>query len=271
MATEILSGPLGEIRAASTAGGGTAVTSTAARLVLPFGSKWISMTPRLFATAVVVKFNFNPWLTVLKTSDALATQTNLTDYSVEAQDGSTSTSVTLSSLDTLANGDALYVGSHLPFSGVHCDVDAANGTASVLTVHYWNGSAWTDTSATDGTDSGGATFAQDGAITWTVPSAWVTTRLAAAVSTAAKNVGVFQSEMFWTRFSVSAALDSSTTLDHMLSINRSTAYGELVEGQVFEEAITVGPGGIASVTHLTDAGTASLVVNVATRQNGMFA
>lgn len=271
MATEVLSGPLGELRAASTADGGTAVTSTAARLVLPRGTKWVSMTPRAFATAKVVKFNFNPWITVLKTTDLLATQGNITDYSIEAQDNSTSTSVTLSSLDTLANLDAVYIGSHLPFSGLAVDVDGTNSTASVLSVFYWNGTAWADTSATDGTDNGGATLGQDGNITWTVPSAWATTSLSKAVTTAAKGVGVLTNELFWVRLTVSAALDSSVTLDHVLAINRSTAYAELVEGQVFEEAITVGPGGVCSVTHLTDAGTASLVVNVATRQNGMFA
>src|SRR3972149_4552495 len=143
MATEILQGPLGEVRAVSTAGGGTALTTTAARVVLPRGTKWLSLIPRALTGADVVQFNFNPWLTIIKTTDLLATQANITDYSDAAQDSSAATDVDLSSLSTLANLDAVYVGSHLPFSGVEVDIDAANGTASVLTVTYWDGSAWT--------------------------------------------------------------------------------------------------------------------------------
>lgn len=267
MATEVRNAGLGEARAASTASGGTALTSSAARIVLPLGTKMVMLTPRNFATAVVVKFNFNPWLVILKTTDGNAT---FTDYSTEAQDGSTSTSVTLSSLDTLANGDALYVGSHLPFSGVNVDIDAANGTASVLTVDYRkNDDTWADTSATDGTDSGGATMATDGSVTWTVPSDWTTARLQ-DLDADTRMQGLY-GELYWTRWSVSAALDSSTTADHMLAINRDTTYAELTSGQALEMACTVGPGGIASVTALTDAGTANLIVNCHTLAGGRFA
>lgn len=263
MATESLPGPLGEVRAASTDGGGTALTTTATRIVLPFGTKHIQLIPRNFSTAVVVKWNKNPWLTVIKTTDDHAT---FTDYSVEAQDGSTSTSVVLSSLDTLANGDALYVGSHLPFSGVNIDVDGTNSTgARTLSVYYWNGSAFADTSATDGTASGGTTMAQDGSVTWTVPTDWATTKLNNAVSAVSNHLGLGQQELFWTRWTVSGALDASVTLDHMLAINRDTTYAELPASMGWEEAVTVGPGGIASLTALTDAGTANLIVNVAAR------
>jgi len=257
MATEVLSGPLGEVRAASTAGGGTALSTTSVRIVLNRGAKWLSLTPRNFSTAVVAQYLLNPWLTVLKTADSGAT---FTDYSIEAQDASTSTSVTLSSIDTLANGDALYVGSHLPFSGVAIDVDAANGTASVLAVTYSKSDGtWANITPTDGTDSGGATMATDGSVTWTVPTDWETRVIDGAGQ-----------GLYWTRWVFSAALDSSTTLDHMLSINRSTVYAELISGQAFEEAVTVGPGGICSVQARTDDGTANLIVNTGTRQNGRF-
>ncbi|TXH57203.1 MAG: hypothetical protein E6Q97_04705, partial [Desulfurellales bacterium] len=174
MATEIFNGPVGEVRIAG-ASKGVACTTTAAFTLLPAGTKTIQLIPRNFATAVVVRYALCPWITVLKTADSLAT---FTDYSQEANDASTSTDITLSSLDTLANGDAVYVGSHLPFRGLVADVDSTNATASVLSVYYWNGSAWADTSASDGTASGGATFAQDGNITWTVPTAWTKASLA---------------------------------------------------------------------------------------------
>lgn len=271
MATETLAGPLGEVRAASTASGGTALTSTAARIVLPLGTKWVSLLPHTYAGAKVVRFNFNPWITVLKTTDLFATAAALTDYSQAAQDGSTSTDITLSGLAPLASSDALYVGSYTPFGGLDVDVDSTNSTASVLTGQYWNGTAWTDISLTDNT-GGATTFANDGTITWTVPAAWDSVALQdAQPTTALKNVGVLTEPMYWVRLVVSVTLDASTTLNSMIAINRSTAYAELPAGIGFEESITVGPGGQSSVTALTDAGTASLIVNVASRQNGRFA
>lgn len=263
MATETIAGPYGEVTAASTAGGGTALTSTAVRIVLPLGTKHIDLVPRNFSTAVVVQWLKNPWLTIFKTADSLATEP--TEYSVEAQDGSTSTSVTLSSLGTAAQGDYLYVGSHVPFSGVSIDVDAANGTASVLTVRYRkNDDTWADTSATDGTDNGGATLGVDGSVTWTVPADWKSARLFDTGDTDL-NIGLGKQELYWTRWEFSAALDSSTTLDSMIAINRSTTYHEIPSGMAWKEAVTVGPGGISSIQAKTDAGTANLIVDCAAR------
>lgn len=263
MSTETIAANLRELRLAGAANG-VSCTTTATKTPLPLGTKFVSMTGRNYSTAVVIRVNLNPWLTVLKTTDLLATKANLTDYSEAAQDGSTSTDVVLSSLDTLANLGAVYIGSHVPFAGLTVDVDSANGTAATLAVTYWDGSAWSNITPTDGTASGGATFAQDGDITWTIPAAWVTGKLETAVATAAKRIGLFQQELYWVRLAVSAALDSSTTLNSILAINRSTAYAELVSGVPWEQAVNVGPGGVSSVTSLTDAGTANLLINVAT-------
>lgn len=270
MATEILNAPLGEVRAASTAGGGTALTSTATRIVLPRNTKFVQMIPRNYGgspVAVVVQFNFTPWLEIFKSTDGLVTETNITDYSDNAQDNSTGTDITLSSLDTLANGDALYVGSWTKFGGVVVDVDAANGNASVLTVHYWNGSAWTDISATDGTDNAGATFGQDGSITWTVPTAWTKAALQDISAAYARRTGLLTAPQFWTRFSVSAALDSTTTQNSMIAIAGDTTYGELPAGISNEQGITVGPGGFYAITAKTDTAgaTANLIVNCWTK------
>lgn len=263
MALQTIAADLQELRLAG-ASKGVACTTTATKTVLPLGSKFLSMTGRNYSTAVVIRVNLNPWLTVIKTTDLLATKANMTDYSEAAQDSSTSTDVVLSSLDTLANLGAVYIGSHVPFSGLTVDVDSANATAATLAVTYWDGSSWADITPTDGTASGGATFAQDGDITWTIPAAWVTGKLETAVATAAKRIGLFQQELYWVRLAVSAALDSSTTLNSITSINRDTAYAELVAGVPWEQSVTVGPGGISSVTALTDAGTANLLLNVGT-------
>lgn len=285
MSTETISGPTGEGRVASTAGGGTALTTTAARIVLPIGTKQITLIPRNFSTAVVAQFLKNPYLAVLRTQDE---GDSFQDYSYSAQDGSTGTSVILSSQDTLANGDALYVGSWVQFSGVDIDIDGTNSTGSVtLLVEYWNGGGWATVSATDGTASGGTTFAQDGNVTWTVPTQWKMGALKDMVKASALNTGPqldlgaylglpavpwLTDRLFWTRWSVDVAIDSSVTFDHMLAINRTTVYDELPSGTAHEEAVTFGPGGISCIQAKTDAGTANLVVKVAARgSEGRFA
>lgn len=282
---EVIAEKFDEIRAASTASGGTALTTTLALTSLPLGSTWLSILSRNHVTAVVARFALNPWLTIIQTSDALLTEG--TDNSDESQDGDT-TAISYASLDTAANDDYIYVGSWVPFRGVAVDMDTAvNGTASVLTVNYWNGGSWTDISDTDGTASGGATFAQDGNVTWTVPTAWVRASLQAidAINTGTitataeafrANFAVkdpYMQPRYWTRWEVSVALDASVDVLQMRSLNRSTSYAELVEGQEYESAIIeVGEANsFASVEALTDAGTANLLVNVATRRTEVFA
>lgn len=266
MATETLAGPLGEIRAVSTAGGGTALSTTAVALAVPNGTRMVQYIPRNFSTAVVLKLARNPYLLVYKTADSLAT---VTDYSENAQDGSTSTDVTLSSLDTLANGDALWLGGHLPFRGVQIDVDAANGTVADIAGHYWNGSSMSALTVTDGTASGGATLAVDGAITWTMPTDWVPVSLVAAGS-AAKTIAHCLTPLYWVRLTVSAAMDSSTTLNSLLALNRSTAYAEYPLGTNLEERFQKGLGYWGAIEALTDAGTANLIVNAISQYPGGF-
>jgi len=272
MATEVVESPLGEIRAASTAAGGTALTTTLATIGLPLNTKWVSLTPRNFSTAVVAQVLLNPWLTVLKTQDAFATIG--TDYSNAAQDGSASTDVSLDALGTLANGDALWVGSHVPFAGASIDVDTVNAVSNTLTVTYWDGVAMTTTAATDNTDTG-ASLAQDGTVTWTVPTAWKAANLndiLAALSMAGgKWPGQeYNSQMYWTRWVWSAALTASTSLNSLHSLNRSTAYAELISGIPFPLKIRRGIDGVGCIQAKTDAGTANLIVNCASL-DGNFA
>lgn len=277
---EVWAGELGELRSSSTAGGGTALTTTATYIQFPALSKagekkkaHLFLTPRNYATAVVAQIITNPWLTILKTSDSMATLP--TDYSLEAQDNDTGTSVTLSSLDTLANGDWLLVGSHQKFRGVYCDVDGTNGSGTAaLTVEYWNGSVWVSLSATDGTSST-RSFDQDGLVSWTVPAAWRTTTFRSlypdrSVQLSSANLYYSDVPLFWTRWSESAALDSSVTVDAMLAANRSTGYSCWIFGQTLEERIAYGFGGLGCIEAKTDAGTANLIVNVATIHEAEF-
>lgn len=119
MGNEVFAGAVGEFRTASTAAGGTALTTTATFIAIPDGTHHVFITPRNFATAVVAKVAFNPYIQVLKTANSMVA---FTDYSKYAQDGDAATDVDLDSLDTLANGDFLLVGSELPFRGVYVDV-----------------------------------------------------------------------------------------------------------------------------------------------------
>lgn len=265
------SGNANELRAASTAGGGTALTTTAALVVIPDGTTHLSIAMRNFSTAVVGKVALNPYLLVYKTTDSLATAP--TDMSVNAQDGSASTLVTLSALPTFANGGAVYIGSHLMFRGMVATVVGANGNTATLAVKYWTGSAFSTITPTDGTASGGKTLAATGNITWTVPTDWARQTLASIFQSLDTPKLVFtntQIPLYWLRCDVSAALSATVTLSGLQALNRSTAYGEIVDGSVFSGRVYKGLGGVASVEALTDAGTGNMIVNAFVEPEGMF-
>ena len=254
-----------ELRSLTAANGGTAVTGLVTFGLLP-GTQYVKIHSRAFSTAVGLQYALNPYLAVLKTTDAGATWT---DYSSAAQDEDTATHVDLSSLSTLANGDAVYIGAATPFRGVDVDVDGANGNSSVLTASYWNGSAWVDTSDTDGTISSGKTMGQDGTITWSVPSAWSAGSLnnilqnlaGGGSSTAAAAPQYGYQDLFWVRLEVGAALDSAVTLDSIHALAGSTAYAELTAGDdVVELAANYGEFGAVELTVTT--GTVNTVVTV---------
>lgn len=264
---------LGERRLLTASGGAALTTTVSVTQFLP-NTQFIEMAPRNFSTAVVVKYQLNPYLYVFRTVDSLASPPF--DYSEAAQDGSASVDVVLSSLSTVANGDWVLLGSHLPFRGVQVDVDGTNSTASVTaTLSYWNGGAWVDLSATDGTSSS-THLDQDGAITWTVPSAWKLETLktiadATGLSITSEDFPGKNEFLYWVRWEVDDALDSSTTANSICALNRSTSYAEILPGWVIEEEITRGPGGLGCIEHLTNAGTANLVVNGYILEGGRFA
>ena len=132
MPTEILGANLGHQRRTGAASG-VAGTTTAAFTPFIKGTEHINLEPRNFgSSAAIIKFAFSPYLVILKADSADGLGGHLEDNSDVAQDGSTDTSVTLSAF---ASGRARYVGSAIPFSGAHIDVDGANSTGStVITV-----------------------------------------------------------------------------------------------------------------------------------------
>ena len=219
---------LNELRIASTAGGGTALTTTEAFIGLPLFADWIHLDPRNFVTGVVAEIHRNPWLVCLRTQDGLLRAP--LDISEEMQDGD-ATIQAMGAFDTLANSDFLLIGSHLPFRGVQVDVGTdVNAVANALTAAYWDlGSGvgtWTSLSATDGTASGGASLAIDGAVTWTVPgeSRWKPTALKDVYPTesaAWRQNYFYDYPLYWTRWVWSVALSAAVDLLQLLAIERS--------------------------------------------------
>jgi hypothetical protein len=193
MATEIL-----PYRVASVYGEQASLTSAALVVPAPAGRDGEPCRGALIKSTADFRFQIVPRLEqFLKTTDIGVTYT---DYSDNVRDRDAATVATLSSLGTFANGDWVLVGAKKPFGGIAITMTAAvNGTASVLTGMYHNGTAWADITATDGTANSGATFGQTGQITWTTPAAW------------AKNT-IKGMELFWVLLKVSAALDSTTTV-----------------------------------------------------------
>ena len=123
------------------------------------------------------------------------------DYSVQVSDGRSNTVAVLDDLDTFANNECIFIGVPVKFKSVTITVSAANGNASVLTGYYRKSdNTWAALSGfTDGTASGGATFAQNGTISWTVPTDW-------------KDNYMYAQNKFWIQLRVSAQLDSEVEI-----------------------------------------------------------
>ena len=131
-----------------------------------------------------------------------------------------------------ATADYLYVGIVGKIGGMVVDVGATvNAVVSVLSAQYNAGKNWaTMTVATDGTDVGGATLAQDGLVTVTVPAAWSRAFLNDLVSGAPQT----SQQLYWIRFSVSVALTASVILANL------TPIGEIAPGTDSVTALTGG-------------------------------
>ena len=269
MATETIGTNLGPPRLAG-ADKGVSLSTTADFVPLIRGTRYVELIPRNFATAVVLRYLDSPYLVVLRTNDALLS--SIIDYSDIAQDGSTSSTVDMTSLPTLANGGALWIGSYRRFRGVDIDVNVANAAANNLTVHYPTAGSLTltDISDTDNTDTG-ASLAQDGTVTWTVPAsnAWVAASLRdiaeanALVIKSARFKYDGDQKLYWTRWTWNAAMDSSPTLNHMLGMNESTAYANSPVGSGLGQMIDhrLSERGIGAYELLVDAGTGNCIVN----------
>lgn len=226
---------------------GIAGTTAVAYTTIPTKTKYLKLRTRTYTTAVVTQVGFIPYLSVYKTVDAAAT---FTDYSTAANDTDNATDVVASSLDTAANGDYIYVGAGHKFGGITVDVDSTNGNNAVMTAEIWNGIAWVAQTITDGTASGGKTFAVDGDITWTTSALWTKSIIA----------GTNGSSLYWIRFKVDAALDSSTTANSFIALPQAVVEFAQDETQIFP--ITYGVGAWKGFSVIADAGTTFVLATV---------
>ena len=113
----------------------------------------------------------------------------------------------------LRTTDYLYVGFVRKVNDLFVDIGAtANATGSVLTCANSTLTGFVALTITvDGTDSGGATFAQDGNITFTVPTAWTPESLRDLLGDSTAPV----EKLYWLRFAVSVNLDAATLVDQL--------------------------------------------------------
>lgn len=264
----------------SVVAGGPTLSTTLKSLAIPLGAEWLSLTPRNFSGAGTMRFALAPRLTIIVTTDLLATGVNpgltqdpttITDFptqdiSDEMQDGD-QTDFALDSFDTLANLNAIFIGAPLPFGGCTIDIGTGpQGTSNTLTASYWaEGNDWVSLSATDNTDTG-ASFAVDGTVTWAVPAAWVPATLFGTADGIAGSINETsiqetwsKQKLFWTRWEWNTAFDSDTDVRQIKALARNTDYAELLEGQAIE--FSIDPFDVATLEVLTDAGTAAVIAN----------
>ena len=264
-----------EVRTITAAAGGTPLAPPASRTdYIPIaaagklaGVGTLSVTMRNFAGgAIAVQLFLNPRVTILVVNDSFVASP--TEESDAAQDGDAATDVTLSALAALPAG-AIWVGVKRPIRGLVADVDGANAVAATLAALYWNGSAMTAVaSLSDGTANGGATFAVDGEITFTVTADCTVARLLDILSLDPKTSSpasdpILHDEMLWLRLSVSDVLTNPTTLNSLMAINRSTDESEWLEGQVVTfDGVMTGRDGLGCIEAHVDQGTANIIANI---------
>ena len=148
-------------------------------------------------------------------------------------------------MDAAATGDRLYVCFARPVGGFRVEMKTRNGNSSVLTVNYWNGSAWTDTVAQDDTSKQGKVFNQDGDITFDKKTDWQGSHLGGPVLTGSvQGMGITDRDApgtygFWLQLLWSGALAADVEIANIWAINedlatKHSAHGYFEGGREYE-------------------------------------
>jgi hypothetical protein len=132
-----------------------------------------------------------------------ADDSSFTDRNTEARlEGGTAFNL----LPTPASGDRLYIGMPVKFARAKFDL-ATLGVGGTYVWEYWNGSAWTSLSVTDGTSG----FTAAGTVTWTAPGSWATN----AVNSVTQ---------YWVRVRASANPSTTPTVNYLTVGGWTRAY-----------------------------------------------
>lgn len=111
---------------------------------------------------------------------------------------------------SLQTTDALYIGYQKKFTTRFFNFHTVNSVSSVLTVQYWTGTAWADVDdLIDQTSIGGATFGQNGFISWTNKPDW---QLKNITGTDA------DLELYWVKLTVSVNLHANTNVHCIINV-----------------------------------------------------
>jgi hypothetical protein len=165
-----------------------------------------------------------------------------TSYWTEATDGGSTGHVPL---DAMATGDYLYLGFAEPVRGAYIDIGSnVNANAASLDIEYSSTAvglgatlAFTDVAGdSDGTVSTGKTMAQDGVITWTVPSAWVRTTLGTHA------IPLYR-KCYWIRFCPSAALSATVDVNQIIPVYKNTNYAYMMPATSYVEQLNTARNG----------------------------
>lgn len=145
---------------------------------------------------------------VLKTLDNFST---FTDYSSNAIDGSRSSVITVSSMDTPGNGDALLVGFSDQFMAIEFFMTAANSNAATLTASFSTGAGTWTALTLMGEETNG--FFYNGIMSFDFSgvdlSTWVTATYNSLTA-------------YWIKITTNVAFDASTTIGEVFVLPRRT-------------------------------------------------
>ena len=145
-----------------------------------------------------------------------------------------------SAMDAATTSDRLYVCLPDKVGGLHIDMTASKNTnASIMTVKYWNGSAWADITVSDGTSPSGISLARDNNLTWAVPTDWVAAHLGGnnydgtIKGMSITDVDAPGSYGFWLQIYFSAALSADVEIANIWTLNKNTHRGYFHGGQEY--------------------------------------
>lgn len=121
-----------------------------------------------------------------------------------------------------ASTTKVYVGWVRKINDIYLDINGVNATASTLTLANSSSAGFVSLAVTaDGSDSGGATFAIDGNITFTPPSTWTAQSLKEQLN----DPNAPDAKLFWLELSFSASLDAGTTIDQLMGFIETDGAG----------------------------------------------